>query len=97
MTDVQEDSTAAESTQGQERSNSLVRIGASLLIWIRSSFIAFVGTIGTVFLLFSALLSDLTLTAVSFPKIAAMCLVLGVSAYIYAVTGYVILRLIGYS
>ncbi|WP_436912206.1 hypothetical protein [Halosimplex marinum] len=97
MSEVQEDSAAAERSQREGRSNPLVRIGASILIWIRSSFIAFVGTLGTVFLLCSLLLSGLVLPGFIHGILAAMCLVWGVSAYIYAVAGYGLLRLIGYS
>lgn len=68
-----------------------------VLAAIRSSFIAFVGAIGTVFLLASLLLSGFVLPGVSYGILAAMSLVCAISAYLYAVGGYVGLRLIGYT
>jgi len=97
MSDVREDSTAADRSRSDERSNPLVRVGASLLIWIRSSFIAFVGTLGTVFLLCGLVLSDFVLPGFDRGILAAMFLVWAVSAFIYAVAGYGLLRIIGYS
>lgn len=77
--------------------NPLRRLVTSVLIWVRSSFIAFVGTVGTVFLSLAILLSDLVLPSVEFGVIAAMCLIWAISAYLYAVGGYVVLKLIGYT
>lgn len=68
-----------------------------VLIAIRSSFIAFVATVGTVFLFGSLLLSGLVLSEVDYGVLAAMSFICGISAYLYGIGGYVGLRLIGYT
>jgi len=96
MSDVHEDGTVTDRKQQEGRSNPLVEYGASTLVWIRSSFIAFVGALGTVFLCCSLVLSGLV-PGIYHGILAAMFLIWGVSAYVYAIVGYGLLNLIGYN
>lgn len=84
---------------GQEldERNVLVRALVRILVWIRSSFIAFVGAIGTTFLLSGLLVSGLVVPSLEYGVVAAMCIVWAVSAYVYAVGGYFGLKLINYN
>lgn len=59
------------------------------LVWVRSSFLAFVMTLGTVFLVSGLLIGD--------GVEAGMLVVLGISSFAYAVLGVVGLKLIGYN
>jgi hypothetical protein len=67
----------------------------SLLLAIRSSFILFIAALGTVCLLLALLLSTY-IPGINQNVLSAMFAVWGVSAFVYAVLGYVGLRFIGY-
>jgi hypothetical protein len=67
----------------------------SLLLAIRSSFIVFVAALGTVCLLLALLLSTY-IPGITHDVLSAMFAVWGVSAFVYAVFGYIGLRFIGY-
>lgn len=72
-------------------------LAARVLITIRSSFLAFVVTIGVVFIILSVLLSGHVLPGFNHGILAGMTFIWGISAFLYALLGKVILRLIGYS
>ena len=66
-----------------------------LSLAVRSSFLAFVATLGVVFLLLALVFSE-HVPGVYFGVISGMLAVWGVSAFIYAALGHLGLRLIGY-
>jgi hypothetical protein len=67
----------------------------SLLLAIRSSFILFVAALGTICFLLAMLFSTY-IPLLNYNVLAAMFVIWGVSAFVYAALGYVGLRLIGY-
>lgn len=69
----------------------------STLVAVRSSFIGFVVAVGVVLVMVSVLLSGYVVKNVNYGMISGMTFIWGVSAFIYAVLGTVLLRLIGYS
>lgn len=77
--------------------DSVVSLVTSVPIAIRSSFIGFVVAVGVVFLVTSVLLSGYVLANVEYGMLSAMTFIWGVSAFLYAVLGTVVLKLIGYS
>lgn len=66
-----------------------------LSLAVRNSFIAFVATLGVVFLLLALVFSE-HVPGIYFGVISGMLAVFGVSAFIYAALGHIGLRLIGY-
>ncbi|KTG11470.1 hypothetical protein AUR64_04240 [Haloprofundus marisrubri] len=84
-------STATSPTQ------RLTDAGVSILLTIRKSFLSFVMTLGLICLLFAALFSEAFLPVLNNGVLAGMFVIWGVSAFVYAVLGYVVLRLIGYN
>lgn len=86
-----------EDGSGEKATRAFLSPFVRVLVAIRSSFIAFVATVGTVFLLASFVLSGLVLPGIYYGILAAMSFVCAISAYLYAVGGYLGLRLIGYT
>jgi hypothetical protein len=72
-------------------------VSTAILVAIRSSFVAFVVSIGVVFVVASVLLSGHVLQSVEYGILSAMTFILGMSAFVYAALGKVLLRIIGYS
>lgn len=66
-----------------------------LSLAVRSSFLAFVATLGVVFLVLAVVLSG-HVPGVDNGVLSAMLVVWGVSAFVYAALGHIGLRLIGY-
>lgn len=66
-----------------------------LSLAIRSSFLAFVTTLGVLFLLLALVFSE-HVPGVYFGVLSGMLAVWGVSAFVYAALGHLGLRLIGY-
>ena len=66
-----------------------------LSLAVRSSFLAFVATLGVVFLLLALVFSE-HVPGVYFGVLSGMLAVWGVSAFVYAALGHLGLRLIGY-
>jgi len=66
-----------------------------LSLAVRGSFLAFVATLGAVFLLIALALSE-HVPGVHHGVLSGMLVVWGVSAFVYAGLGHVALRLIGY-
>lgn len=66
-----------------------------LSLAVRSSFLAFVATLGGVFLLLAVVLSE-HVPVLTHGVLSGMLVVWGVSAFLYAALGHVALRLIGY-
>lgn len=66
-----------------------------LSLAVRSSFLAFVATLGVVFLVVAVVLSE-HVPGVTHGVLSGMLVVWGVSAFVYAGLGHVALRLIGY-
>lgn len=71
------------------RKNGIVSAAIGFLIWVRSSFLAFVTTFGTIFFVTGLVISE--------GVIAGMLVVLGVSTFIYALIGFAGLNLINYN
>jgi hypothetical protein len=74
-----------------EDQGSLVRLSLK----VRSSFLAFVATMGAVFLVLAVVLSGYV-PGVTHGVLSGMLVVWGVSAFVYAALGHLALRLIGY-
>jgi len=72
-------------------------VSTDILVAIRSSFVAFVVSVGVVFVVASVLLSGHVLQSVEYGILSAMMFILGMSAFVYAALGKVLLRIIGYS
>ena len=72
-------------------------VSTDILVAIRSSFVAFVVSVGVVFIVASVLLSGHVLQSVEYGILSAMMFILGMSAFVYAALGKVLLRAIGYS
>jgi len=66
-----------------------------LSLAVRSSFLAFVATLGVVFLLLALLLSE-HVPGLTHGVLSGMLAVLSASAFLYAAFGHLALRLIGY-
>ena len=66
-----------------------------LSLAVRSSFLAFVAALGVVFLLLAVVFSE-HVPGVYFGVLSGMLAVWGVSAFVYAALGHLILQLIGY-
>jgi hypothetical protein len=75
----------------------VLALATTVLIAIRSSFVAFVVSIGAGLVVTSVLLSGYVLPSVNYGIISAMTFIWGVSAFVYAVLGKALLRLIGYA
>lgn len=88
-------SDAGAVAEADER-NAVFELVSSVLIAIRSSFLAFVVTVGVVLVLLSLVLSEHVLPGFSYGMVAAMLFVWGISAFVYAVAGHIGLKLIGY-
>lgn len=76
---------------------TVTSLATSVLVAIRSSFLGFVVAVGVVFLVISVLLSGYVLESVQYGLLAGMTFIWGVSAFLYAILGSAILKLIGYS
>jgi hypothetical protein len=77
--------------------NIVVSLITGALIAVRSSFIGFVVAVGVVFWTISILTSTYVLASVDYGIISGMTFIWGLSAFVYAILGKVVLRLIGYS
>lgn len=86
-----------DDTVNRSDRNVVVSLALWVLVAIRSSFIAFVWSIGVLFLVVSVLLSGYVLPGIDYGVVAGMSFVWGVSALLYGVIGKLLLRLIGYS
>lgn len=88
-------SNTGDAAEADER-NDLFELASSVLIAVRSSFLAFVVALGVVMLVASLLVSGHVLPGFSYGIIAAMLFVWGISAFVYAFACHVGLKLIGY-
>lgn len=88
-------SNTGDAAETDERNDSF-ELASSVLIAVRSSFLAFVVALGVVMVVASLLVSEHVLPGFSYGIIAAMLFVWGISAFVYAFACHVGLKLIGY-
>jgi len=75
----------------------VVGVSTAALVAIRSSFVAFIVSVGVVLVVTSVLLSGHVLQGVEYGILSAMTFILGVSAFAYAALGKALLGVIGYT
>lgn len=88
-----EQTDAVSNEDGRDSAKTLV---SSVLITIRSSFLAFVVFVGVVMILLSLALSGYVFSGFSNGVLSAMTFVWGISAFVYAFLGHIGLKAIGY-